>query len=70
MIDESNKDNYPLIEPYIINLNVPEVSTPLPSPEERTTEEPTLIIIIALIVVVVFFSLGFIVYLKRRKNNQ
>lgn len=70
MIDESNKDNYPLIEPYIINLNVPEVSTPLPSPEERTSEEPTLIIIIALIVVVVFFSLGFIVYLKRRKNNQ
>lgn len=70
MIDESNKDNYPLIEPYIINLNVPEVSTSLPSPEERTTEEPFLIIIIALIVVVVFFSSGFIVYLKRRKNNQ
>ena len=69
VIDELNKDNYPLMEPYTINLNIPELQNPSLSPEATITESLPITLVIASIVLAAVFSLGLIVYFKRRKHR-
>lgn len=63
IIDENNRDNYPLMMPYEIS------TTPSPSPEPTPKVEPfPTTLFIGSAIIVAFIGLGLFVYFKKRKR--
>jgi len=75
VLDENNKDNYPLMAPFNVSsvtLELPEwaYASPSPSQEGSSTPEPfPTTWLIAAVVVVAVFGAGVLVYLGKRKSK-